>query len=111
MTSMQSTVAHILGVVAAVVRGVAAVIAALIVVYAVFVLFQANPANGLVTFTRGVYADFGSFTQDLFATSNPRFGQAINIALAAVIWVVAGSIVSRLVVRFSPSGSHRKVKA
>ena len=48
---MQSSVGHILGIVAAVVRGVAAVIAAVILVYALFILFGANPNNGLVTFT------------------------------------------------------------
>jgi hypothetical protein len=113
MTGLQSTVARILGVVAAVVRGVAAVIAAVILVYAVFVLFGANPVNGLVTVTRGVYSDFGRFTQDLFLTSDPRYGQAIDVGLAALIWVVAGSVVSRLVLRLAPSGSSsgRKVKA
>jgi hypothetical protein len=107
MTAM-SSVGRILGIVAAVVRGVCAVIAAVILVYAVFLLFEANPGNGLVSFTRGVYEDFGGFTKDLFSTSNPKFGQAINVAIAAVIWVVAGSIVSKLIVRFAPSGSKAK---
>jgi hypothetical protein len=106
MTGM-STVGRMLGTVAAVVRGVAAVIAAVVLVYAIFVLFEANPANGLVSFTRGFYSDFGGFTENLFSTSTPKFGQAINVAIAAVIWVVAGSIVSKLIVRFAPSGSTR----
>ena len=107
-----STVGRALGIVAAVVRTVCAVIAAVILVYAIFILFGANPGNGLVSFTRGVYDDFGHFTWDLFSTSNPKFGQAINVALAAVIWVVAGSIVSKLIVRFAPSGSSSsKAKA
>jgi len=42
---------------------VCAVIAAVILVYTIFILFEANPANGLVSFTRGVYQDFGGFTQ------------------------------------------------
>jgi len=102
-----SSVGRILGMVAAVVRTVCAVIAAVILVYAVFILFDANPANGLVSFTRGVYQDFGGFTENLFSTSNPKFGVAINVALAAVIWIVAGSIVSKLIVRFAPSGSSK----
>jgi hypothetical protein len=105
---MQSSVARVLGIVAAVVRGVAAVIAAVILVYAIFLLFEANPNNGLVTFTRSIYEDFGGFTKDLFATSsNPKYGQTINVGLAAVIWVVAGSLVSKLIVRFAPTGGTR----
>jgi hypothetical protein len=106
MTAM-STVGRILGIVAAVVRTVCAVIAAVILVYAIFILFEANPGNGLVSFTRGFYDDFGSFTKDLFSTSNAKFGQAINVVIAAVIWVVAGSIISKLIVRVAPSGSSR----
>src|ERR1700712_3787588 len=106
MTAM-SSVGRIVGIVAAVVRTVCAVIAAVILVYAIFILFGANPTNGLVSFTRGFYQDFGGFTDNLFSTSNPKFGQAINVAIAAVIWVVAGSIVSKLIVRFAPSGSSK----
>jgi hypothetical protein len=99
----------VLTLVAAVVRCVAAVIAVVILVHAVFVLFGANPANGLVGFTRGVYDDFGAFTRDLFSTSsNPRYGQAIDVGLAALIWVVAGSLVSKLLIRLAPSGSEAK---
>ena len=105
---MQSSVAHILGIIAAVVRTVAAVIAAVMVVYALFILFDANPTNGLVTFTQSIYDSFGGFTKDLFSTSsNPKYGAAINVGLAAVIWVVAGSIVSKLIVRFAPAGKTR----
>jgi hypothetical protein len=108
---MQSSLARILGIVATVVRTVAAVIAAVILVYAVFVLFGANPNNGLVSFTSSVYDDFGGFTKDLFHTSsNPKYGVAINVGLAAVIWIVAGSVISKLIVRFAPS-STTKTKA
>jgi hypothetical protein len=110
MTRM-SNVGRILGMVAAVVRGVAAVIAAVILVYAIFVLFDANPQNGLVSFTSSIYDDFGGFTKDLFHTSsNPKYGVAINVGLAAVIWIVAGSVLSKLIVRFAPS-STTKTKA
>jgi hypothetical protein len=106
---MQSSMGRILGIVAAVVRTVAAIIAAVILVYAVFVLFAANPDNGLVSFTRSIYEDFGGFTKDLFSTSsNPKYGVAINVGLAAVIWIVAGSLISKLIVRIAPSGTTTK---
>ena len=108
---MQSSVARILGIVAAVVRTVAAVIAAVILVYAIFVLFDANPQNGLVSFTSSIYNDFGGFTKDLFhTTSNPKYGVAINVGLAAVIWIVAGSVISKLIVRFAPAGTSSSTK-
>ena len=109
MTAM-SSLGRIRGIVAAVVRTVCAVIAAVILVWAIFILFDANRANGLVSFTQGFYDDFGSFTENMFSTSDAKFGEAINVVVAAVIWVAAGSIVSKLIVRFAPSGSS-KVKA
>jgi ABC-type transport system involved in multi-copper enzyme maturation permease subunit len=85
------------------IRLFASVVAALMVVYAGFILFEANPANVLVRFTSSAYAKFGWFTQDLFTiTSNPKYGAVINVVLAAVIYVVVGSLISKLIVRLAP---------
>lgn len=92
---------------ATVVRVVASVIAALIVAHAVFVFFEANPANALVEFTRGIRDSFGWFTEDLFQPSDPKIAETINDALAALIWVVAGNLVSKLIVRLAPTSSAR----
>ena len=92
---------------ATIVRVVCSVIAALIVVHAVFVLFEANPANQLVTFTAGWRDTFGWFTKDLFTPSDPKIAEAVNDALAALIWVVVGSLVSKLIVRFAPTAKAR----
>ncbi|MGY2085262.1 hypothetical protein [Blastococcus sp. SYSU DS0539] len=97
--------ARILSLVAGIVRVVFAVIAAVIVVHAVFVLFEANPANGLVQFAAGWRDSFGWFTEDLFTPSDPKVAEAINAALAALIWVVVGSLLSKLIVRLAPSSS------
>lgn len=94
-------------IVATVVRVVCSVIAAVVVVHAVFVLFEANPANPLVTFARGWRQDFGWFTVDLFRPSDPKIGEAINAALAAVVWVVVGSLVSKLIVRLAPTSKAK----
>jgi hypothetical protein len=79
------------------------VIAALIVIHALFVLFEANPDNFLVEFTTGWRDTFGWFTKDLFQPSDPKIAEAINDGLAALIWVVLGSVVSKLIVRFAPA--------
>ena len=95
--------ARVLTLLATIVRVVCSVIAALIVIHAVFVLFEANPANLLVEFTAGVRDTFGWFTKDLFAPSDPKIAEAINDGLAALIWVVVGSLVSKLLVRLMPA--------
>lgn len=92
---------------ATVVRVVASVIAALIVAHAVFVFFEANPTNPLVEFTAGIRDSFGWFTKDLFQPSDAKIGETINDALAALIWVVAGNLISKLIVRLAPASSAK----
>ena len=108
MTVMASNGAtRVFELVATVVRVVCAVIAALIVVHAAFVLFEANRANSLVELTESVRNTFGWFTRDLFTKPNPKMAEVINDALAAVIYVVLGSMVSKLIVRFAPASKAR----
>jgi hypothetical protein len=104
MSAMASNgAARIFTLLATIVRVVCTVIAALIVVHAVFVLFEANPQNLLVEFTAGWRDTFGWFTKNLFTPSDPKIAEAINDGLAALIWVVLGSLVSKMIVRFAPA--------
>ena len=88
---------------ATIVRVVCSVIAAGIVLHAVFVLFEANPANPLFTFTTGWRDTFGWFTTALFTPSDPKIAETINDGLAALILVIVGNLVSKLIARFTPS--------
>src|SRR4051812_23497895 len=99
--------ARVLALLATIVRVVCSVIAGLIVIHAVFVLFEANPDNLLVRFTAGWRDTFGWFTKDLFTPSDPKIAEAINDGLAALIWVVAGSLLSKLIVRLTPATSSK----
>jgi hypothetical protein len=99
--------ARIFTLVATIVRLVCSVIAALIVIHAVFVLFEANPANPLVQFTAGWRDTFGWFTKDLFTPSDPKIAEAINDGLAALVWVVAGSALSKVIVRMTPQSKTK----
>jgi uncharacterized membrane protein YraQ (UPF0718 family) len=92
---------------ATVVRVVASVIGALILAHAVFVFFEANRENALVEFTAGFRDSFGWFTKDLFQPSDPKIGETINDALAAIIWVVAGNLISKLIVRLAPASNAK----
>jgi hypothetical protein len=92
---------------ATIVRVVCSLIATLIVVHAVFILFEANHTNPLVEFTAGVRDTFGWFTKDLFAPSDPKIAEAVNDGLAALIWVVAGNLLSKLIVALTPATSAK----
>jgi hypothetical protein len=105
---MSSTgTARIFTLLATIVRVGCSVIAALIVVHAAFVLFEANPANGLVQFTAGWRDTFGWFTKDLFTPSDPKIAETINDVLAALIWVVLGNLGSKLIVRLAPEATAK----
>jgi hypothetical protein len=108
MTGMASNgSARVFELVATVVRVVCAVIAALILIHAAFVLFEANRANILVEFTESARNSFAWFTRDLFTKPNPKMAEVINDALATVIWVVVGNLISKLVVRFAPASKAK----
>jgi hypothetical protein len=96
-------VARALSVVATVVRVACSVIGAIILLYAIFVFFEANPVNGIVEFTRGIREDFGGFTTDLFTPSDLKTRETINAAIAALVWVVVGTTISKLIVRLAPA--------
>jgi hypothetical protein len=98
--------ARVFSLLATIVRVVCSVIAALIVIHAVFVLFGANPNNALVTFTAGWRDTFGWFTKDLF-TPATTLHESINDGLAALIWVVVGNLLSKLIVRLTPASSSK----
>jgi uncharacterized membrane protein len=102
-----STPTRVFSLVASLVRAVAGVIAALILVHAVFVLFEANAQNVLVQFTAGVRDSFGWFTKGLFTKPSGNVAEAINDALAALIYLVVGSIVSKVIVRLAPAGKAK----
>ena len=95
--------ARALNIVATVVRVVCSVIGAVILLYAVFVFFEANPTNGIVEFARNFREDFGWFTVDLFTHDDLKIRETVNSALAAIVWVVVGTVLSKLLVRLAPA--------
>jgi hypothetical protein len=89
------------------VRVVAAVIGGIILLHAVFVLFDANPANPLVELTTSVRDTFGWFTENMFRMDDENIAEAINDAIAALIYVVVGNLLSTLILRLAPSAKAR----
>ena len=45
---------------------------------------------------------FGRFTVDLFRTDDPRLGETVDAAVAALARVVAGNLLSKLLVKLAP---------
>jgi hypothetical protein len=80
--------------------GVALVIAAGIVLH----LLSANPSNMIV---RDIY-DAGKFLvgpfKNVFSLSNPKANIAANWGLAAVVYLVVGSLIASLIARLAPRG-------
>jgi hypothetical protein len=99
---IRSTTGSFLTLLAAAVRLVASVIGGLILLYAVFVFFEANPANPLVEFTQGVRSSLGGFTAGLFNPSDPKIAETVNSVIAALVWVVGGNLVSKAITRLAP---------
>jgi hypothetical protein len=88
--------------IASAVRLIASLVAVVILLHAVFTFFQANPANALVSAASDVRQGLGWFTVDLFRPSDPRIGETVNAAIAALVWVVVGNLVSKLIAKLAP---------
>jgi hypothetical protein len=95
--------ARTLTLLATIVRVVCSLIAALIVIHALFIFFEANHTNPLVEITTSVRDTFGWFTKNLFRMDDRNIAEAINDAIAALIYVVVGNLLSKLILRFAPA--------
>ena len=108
MTRMAGTgSARVFSLLATIVRVVCSVIAALIVIHAVFVLFDANPDNLLVTVHGRLAGHLRLVHQGPLHAAGPKIAEAINDGLAALIWVVVGNLLSKLIVRLTPTPSSK----
>jgi hypothetical protein len=92
---------------ASIVRLVASLITVVILLHAAFWFFGANPANALVSAAADVRQTFGWFTVDLFRLDDPKVSETVNAGLAALLWIVAGNLVSRLLVSLVPRSRAR----
>jgi hypothetical protein len=54
-----------------------------------------------------VRRSLGGFTEDLFHPSDPKIAETVNAALAALVWIVGGNVVSKAVSRLAPAGKVR----
>lgn len=88
-----------LDVMATVIATIFRIAALLIVLGILFVVLEANTGNAIVAFVLDV-ADFlvGPF-DGLFTPKDPKLEVVINYGIAAVIYLVVGSLIARLIRR------------
>jgi putative effector of murein hydrolase LrgA (UPF0299 family) len=90
------------------VRTVAWLVAGVIVAGIVLVLLNANMGNVIV---RDIH-DAASFLvgpfKNLFTPKSHKVAVAVNWGLAAIVWLLVGSLIAGLLVRMAPRGVARR---
>ncbi|NUR86438.1 MAG: hypothetical protein HOY71_20325 [Nonomuraea sp.] len=82
---------------------VASRLAALVLVlYAVFTIFKANPANAWYQFVESLAGLLSLGLANLFEFADARFTVLVNYGLAAIVWLIVGSVVAGLIRRLAP---------
>ncbi|RJL33149.1 hypothetical protein [Bailinhaonella thermotolerans] len=102
-TPTRSAAARVANGVATAILIVARLAAAVLVVHVLFVVFSANRANRLVQVVGDLANSISLGLDDLFVLTDARIGVLVNFGLAALVWLVAGSILAGLVRRLAPS--------
>ncbi|MFC4119172.1 hypothetical protein [Nonomuraea zeae] len=82
---------------------VASRVAALaLVLYALFSVFRANPANIWYQFVESLASSLSLGLANLFQLADPRWTTLVNHGLAAIVWLIAGSALAGLIRRAAP---------
>ncbi|MDP4506056.1 hypothetical protein [Nonomuraea turcica] len=87
---------------ATLVRLASRVAALSLVLYALFTVFRANPANVWYQFVESLAASLSLGLANLFQLAEPRWTTLVNYGLAAVVWLIIGSALASLIRRAAP---------
>jgi hypothetical protein len=88
--------------VARIIRAVTWGVVAVIVAAILFKVFEANPSNDVVsTITDWARWLVGPF-RDLFSIDNAKTAIAVNWGLAALVYLIVGSFIARVLARGAP---------
>jgi energy-converting hydrogenase Eha subunit B len=97
-----SAMGSLLLAVARLVRLVAWLVAIVIVVAIVLRIAGANPANVIVRDIHDVGKVLVGPFHNVFTIKNPKASIAANWGLAAVVWLIVGSVIASLLARIAP---------
>ncbi len=92
--------------IARLVRLVAAVVFLILVAAIVLRVAGANPGNTIVHDIHGVGSTLAGPFKNVFSVKNPKTSIAVNWGLAAVVYMLIGSLIAGLIARLAPSGVH-----
>lgn len=84
------------------VRLIAALVALVIVVAIVLRVAGANPANVIVRDIHDIGKTLVGPFHNVFSLKNPKASIAANWGLAAVVWLILGSVIAALITRMAP---------
>jgi hypothetical protein len=90
---------------AALARWIGLIFAAFLVLHVVFVLGNANAANGIVSFVTGWAESASLGFRDLFTPSDAKLRVLVNYGVAAVFWLVVSAVVGKLIRRIGGVGT------
>lgn len=84
---------------AGLVRWIGLIFAAFLVLYVIFVIGDANQANGIVSFVKGWAESVSLGFKDLFQPSDPKLSVLVNYGIAAIFWLVVSGILAKVIRR------------
>ncbi|HEX2131942.1 MAG TPA: hypothetical protein VHH15_10290 [Actinophytocola sp.] len=96
-----ATRSTVVGVLAGVIRWVGLVLALILVIHVLLTVGNANPDNGITVFFAEAADPLVLAFRNLFTPDDAELRVLVNFGLAALFWLIASSVLSRLVRRLS----------
>lgn len=78
---------------------VAGIVALILVLHILFVLFDANAGNSIVSTDANWAWHLSAWFQNLFTTSSAKWNTVLNYGLAAIVYLVVARLLTQLVER------------
>ncbi|MEU6645100.1 hypothetical protein ABZ863_21405 [Saccharomonospora sp. NPDC046836] len=90
---------QVVGLLAGIARWVGLIFALILVLHVVFVIGEANPDNGIVSWVAGWSESLLMGFKDLFQPDDPKLTVLVNYGIAALFWLIVSSVVARIIRR------------
>jgi hypothetical protein len=91
--------ASMVGLLAGLVRWIGLIFAIVLVAHVLLTVGNANPDNGITVFFADVADPLALAFRNLFTPANAELRVLVNYGLAALFWLIASSVVARLIRR------------
>jgi predicted branched-subunit amino acid permease len=92
------------------VKVIVGILVALIVLGILFALLEANPRNGIVSAVNDIGGALVGPFEDLFTRRRAKEEIAVNWGIAAVVYLVIGSVIASLLARVAGAAHARHVR-